>query len=347
MSLRNAAHRISIFLAALLLIVLIVPGTPAQLNEHGGWINGVTEPLWFASEGMSQAEIANVQSRWKMLQEENEAASARNEWAGDYYSGNGLHGGFLRWSHSGKFVLLHVNQCAAMVEGASYGQSEAHPSLIQFLPESNKHAPGAHGHMTKLPLLLKFIPVKWAGVHYLVLENKITAFGDSVAGLGVYNSISSIEEEEAISFVKMGDKSEGFSKTSPIVPPGYERFIKQPIDARITAVGSSYIKSERADEWYSDLITPVTINAGRAHGVKPRMEFYVIGSEAYDRFKVRRLGERSSQGVIIRSVRKRPGVSLNQWDDGAELVYAPITVGLQLSTSWHKYWESRPETSAK
>ena len=275
---------------ALLLISLLLSGfmtySQAQSVPDDRWANGVSEPWWFA-EKLSREDIATMQSRWSLIRDENQA----NEWAGDYFIGGDTHGSYLRWSAENGYVLVHVNKCEAKVESFEYGKVSASPTLIQFFPEFSKSDSG-HTHSSQHQTPTRWLPVKWRATHYLVPENGIAAFGDYVAGLGAYNfglgGAGMIEVSDF--FSKFTDEERDSAEGLPIVPPGYERFIKRPIDARITNVGRSYIRVDRENEWYNDLVTLVTVNVGRADGVKRRMTFHVLGSENSEMVKIRRVG---------------------------------------------------------
>jgi hypothetical protein len=66
------------------------------------------------------------------------------------------------------------------------------------------------------------------------------------------------------------------------------------------------------------------------------MTFHIRGSEAGETVKVTLVGKHSSEGIIVRYVRKRPGLKLNEWDDGIDDPDPVISIGWKLSTSPHK-----------
>ena len=123
----------------------------------------------------------------------------------------------------------------------------------------------------------------------------------------------------------------------PVVPPGYERFIRKPIVALITAVHKSYVKRNSENDWWDDLLTPVTINAGRAKGLLVKMSLRVISSRGVgngDEFvQVTQVSLHSAKGVIERPVRKRPCVKFSPADDCKNPDYQAIKTGWNLTTS--------------
>jgi hypothetical protein len=67
------------------------------------------------------------------------------------------------------------------------------------------------------------------------------------------------------------------------------------------------------------------------------MALHALDSDEYDeRVELTRVGRDYSLGIIVRSVRRRPGVPVNQWDDGRDDPPQPITVGWRLTTSLHR-----------
>jgi hypothetical protein len=267
-----------------LLIDAQAQSSSADLDSYARWVNGISEPWWF-SESLPQEDIAAVQRQWTAIGNENQV-SDNNLWTGDYFIGGDTHGSYLRWSRQNGFVLFHVDKCAARVMGFSFGKVISSPSLIEFLQERAASELPKHGHST-----LRFLPVIWRNDKYLVPENAIEDFADYVAGLGEYNDpnftliefqpfFSRSDRESAAVGLDVGRKKlSGF--VEPIVPPEYERFIKRPVDARITAKGKSYIRHNAENEWWDDLVIPVTIIGGSARGLKTNMSLRVVGREGF------------------------------------------------------------------
>src|SRR5258705_5765054 len=306
----------------------------ADLDSYARWVNGISEPWWF-SESLAQEDIAAVQRQWTAIGNENRV-SGNNLWTGDYFIGGDTHGSYLRWSRQNGFVLFHVDKCAARVMGFSYGKVISSPTLIEFLQERAASESPKHGHST-----FRFLPVTWRNDKYLVPDNAIEDFADYVAGLGEYNdpNFTLIEFQPFFSrpdreSAEVGDvgrkKRSGF--VEPIVPPGYERFIKRPVDAEITAKGKSYIRHNAENEWWDDLVVPVTINAGSARGLKTNMSLRVVGREGFV-IKTTKVRLHSASGVIEQPVRKRPCVKFAPTDDCKDLEYQPVKRGSRVTTN--------------
>jgi len=313
--------------------------TRAQLTQDGRWDNGISEPWWFTDETTRHDEIHKAQLRWQEIGAENSAAES-NEWAGDYFIGGETSGSYLRWSPQNGFVLMNVNKCAAYVRSFSYGEVKVTPASIEFYTAKSVKPSSLDEH-TPYQLPTRFLPVKWRGVAYLVPEKEMDDFGDYVAGLGSYNAGSAGYWSEGASFLyKLGVKETGSIDELPVVPRGYERFIKKPIEAKITAVGTRVVKrrQEQPDEdAYYQSEMPVTINAGKAEGVKPQMSFFVLVSGASEEVKIRKVREHSSLGVIIRFLKEDEDAPPVLWKDEEDMDYLPITVGWELTTSPFKF----------
>jgi hypothetical protein len=233
---------------------------------------------------------------------------------------------------------LHVNKCAALVEGLEYGEALFSPVLLQFVPKLNRQAAGSHKHSSNNSTPNRWLPVKWRGAHYLVPENQLAAFGDYAAGLGAYNAGLGMFFFERIEFFyKLEAREEGSPEELPVVPPGYESFVKKPIDARIITVGAGYRKIDRDNEWWDEYLIPVVINAGSTHGVKPKMLLRIprpVGSDsAEESVLIKRAGLRTSAGIIVRHIRKRPCVKIGEDDDCTEIEYSPVKAGWQVTTN--------------
>ncbi|MBV9958786.1 MAG: hypothetical protein JO360_10210 [Acidobacteria bacterium] len=320
--------RFLILLALALLINSSAGMCSAQADDR--WKNGIGEPWWFDPAPMTQAEIALAKSRWEMIAANRNATA--DEWAGDYSNGGDTHGSFIRWSPEAGFVLFRVDKCRATVMNLDYGRASASPTLIEFFLEVNKLMAGhRHAHAQRS---LRFVPVKWRGAHYLIPESEMDVFGDYVAGLGKYNDYGLSVFEWSPFFSKMGDSvDETPAQAWPQVPPGYERFLKHPIEGRITAIGRSYVRPDAENEWWDELLLPVTVNVGRAEGIKRGMKLLLTGPDDSEKIEIVRAGLHTSRGIIVRSVRKRPCVKFSEDDDCTGFDYEEIEIGRQISTS--------------
>ena len=313
-----------------------------ELDPQGRWINGITEPWWFP-DNISAEDIKSAQSVWSSIGKQ----TALDGLMGDYFIGSDTHGGYLRWM-DGRYVLFNVDKCQAKVMAFSYGTVVFSPDLVQLIPE--KKASGSTNHRHGPETKLRFLPVIWRNTRYLVPENEIAEFGNYVAGLGEYNSPDFIFLEFAQFFVKLRDTASsavedpgGIQRRRsdlfivPSVPQGYERFIKKPIDGNIVSRAKSYVRKNAENEWWDDLIIPVSINVGSANGLKEKMFLRVVGTDGFggnlEYVEITKVGFKLSRGIIARPIRKIPCIKFAPTDDCENPDYQAIKVGFRVTTN--------------
>jgi hypothetical protein len=312
-----------------LILCLDLPSAAQSQNYTFQWNNGVTESWWVDLNAITRPELDAGIERWRLIQAENDN-SRSHQWAGDYFSGSDTHGTYMRWSPQAGFVLAHVDKCAASLMGLSYGTVRISPTSVEFIFEYQRSL-RSHGHgqaHTPTLSIIKFVPIRWDNIQYLVREDEMADFGDYVGGFGRYN-----QEYGLLDYIPFFSRSIGEGENNyeglPQVPPGYERFIRRPIDAVITAVGRPRLRrsSDAVGTWHYWQHTPVSVNVGSANGVERGMFFRVLSSDQGETVKIVQVGRRSSTGVIIRWV-----------DENRRVMgrYPRIRVGWLLTTSIHR-----------
>jgi hypothetical protein len=342
-------------LLCLSLVVALADPVAAQLDQWGYWENGVTESWWLSSEDFTKEEAVAAVARWEKAGIEEQDAPG-TEWQGVYFSGDETHGTYVRWSPRGGFIIAHVDKCQARVMGLVYGRVEASPTLVQFFPEFSKTAPGAHGHShppTPRQAALRFVPVAWRGERLIVGEAEMNDFGDYAAGLGKYNYSSDFFYLSYTAFLTQRVKAKGSQSTTrteeetdraaaaPVVPPGYERFLKKPIEGAITAVGKrqvrdnySYQNPDGSGAAYARAsLTFVTVNVGVASGLKAGMFLRVAEPAEGDQLRIIRAGKHFSTAILARDL-DEAGVE-TFFDVGSEQPrrHSKVAAGWKLTTS--------------
>ncbi|HKO98870.1 MAG TPA: hypothetical protein VJU86_17855 [Pyrinomonadaceae bacterium] len=318
---------------------------PPDLDQYGRWMNKIGEPWWFP-ETLSKDLSAAAQLRWESIAASK--SSATNVWSGDYFKGGDTHGTYLRWSSAGGFVIFHVDKCAATVTGLSYGTVEASADHVKLLVEARGATSTGHVHSVATSESINLIPVIWRETRYLVWGNQIEEFSDYITGRGQFND-SSIYFEYLPFFAKSSDNSsiaEESGKSQPrnpnafegpLFPRGYEKFIKKPIDAIITARGKDFVRDNSDNEWWNDLIMPVSLSAGANQGLKIGMLLRVVGATGFgggeELVRITSVAHSSAKGVIERPIRKVPCVKIDVTDDCANPKYRPVRVGARLTTN--------------
>src|SRR5215471_911414 len=217
--------------------VLIAAQTPQadteRFDEYGRWIHGPGEPWSMSSEKYTSDQAKTFRKRWAILDEATKQAT--DEWAGEY----GMPGGetsveWLRWTPDSGFALLYASTCMAAVIHLSYGGVYADSAEVMLLPEISPLKPEERDEYFLAVLRAKYIPVKWDGVHYLVPEKDMKTFFDMFAGRLIQK-----DDDDAgwvQYFRKSDDDFEHESMDNVIVPYGYDKFVRKPINASITKV---------------------------------------------------------------------------------------------------------------
>lgn len=325
----------------------------AQIDKWGYWQNGVSEPWWFSTAQFTTQQADDAIARWTKIGEEIEGTRS-SEWIGSYFSGSDVHGTFLRWSHRNGFVMVHVDKCQAKVVGLTYGTVEIFPSAIEFFPQfrapGSGHA-GAHSH-ADTPRVTRFVPVKVDEAHLLVEQERMSAFGDYMAGLGRFNYsdfhysfvtefLTLSSRKETVADSEQFDEQQKKRQAPVIIVPGeYVHFVKKPIEATITRVGSrqnrktySYENSDGSGATYHEGVSlrTVIVSAGTAHGLRRGMFLNVVNPDEGERVRILRAGKFDSTGVIVRSLDENGGEV--PFDHETVQPYTAIAAGRKLTSS--------------
>jgi hypothetical protein len=324
---RRRTLRFKLLNVALALACLMMSATvcaaQTELDGDGRWHHNLGEPWWFSNEKYTEAEAAAAREKWQQIA--GVLKASRDEWAGDYSLGGDTFLHIIRWTPEGGYVSFNVNLCMATVRELDYGDVvSASPEQVEVISRRGTQA------ATKR----KYVKVKWGAQRYLIEEHAVSNFCDYVVGLGAYNGPNGIAGYD---FLSHSDDGDAPTAVLPTVPPEYRDYVRAPIDARIVKVGKSYVEVDPENDWWNELITPVTINVGSDKKLKRGMTLHILDSDEYDeRVEITRVGADYARGIIVRSVRKHPGVKVNEWDDGKDIPQQPISVGWRLTTSVHK-----------
>lgn len=277
----------------------------------------------------TQEEAAAARKKWKQI-EEDINRNGSNEWAGTYVLSTGeLHRAYLRWSPQSGFVSLGIYTCMASVTSVNYGGVKASVDSLELLgevPLRSKQTGNGSGTHAALPLPESYLFVKWGERHYLIHERSIANF---------YKYVSGLEEPDQDFFVKIDDIDKPI-EGMPVLPPGYERFVKKPIEATIIKVGVKKIKKIRSDDKtiHYESVTPITINIGRNYGVERGMSLYIIGSSTRETVEIVSVGESMSIAIITRSLDDDMKENYKDWDTGELKAYPEVSIGWKVTTSW-------------
>jgi hypothetical protein len=324
-------------LTTLWLLASTAPAQAQEFDEHGRWINGFTEPWFIESSDYSRDEIGSAITRWLQMGD----GANGDEWAGQYGTGGDTHGTYVRWSPEAGYVMLSVNKCEARVMSLDYGKVESSSGLVRFISGRAAHkaspADGDHSH-PRPPRISNFLTVKWRGSRYLVPEKELARFCDQAAGLGMYNSgiAAQLEELNYFEFFGKSYKKRGqVSEELPILPEGYEQFVKSPVEASVTAVGAKRTKRVTLEDgsFAYEAVRTLVLDAGSLNGVKRGMTLRLIESDEDSEVKITRVGKRSATGILVRHLDDNLNETYKNWETEQVRELPEVRVGWRLTTS--------------
>lgn len=308
-----------ILILILLFIGLHQTASVAQLNEHGRWKSDLYyEPVEINYRSYSESDFTDALTQLEAIKLENN--NSTDEWAGTYSAPSGeVNVIALRWSPQAGFVYLNFYTCLPELRGLDYGTVTATPSYVLLTSLSSKRG----GRVTK------YLPVKWGERHYLVPESEVAQFYKFVAGYGW-------KEDEYVffDFLLKNDDSEKPVAGMPVLPHGYERYVRKPVEATITEVIRREIKTAQSYDGSPayESHTFVRLDAGGADGVKRGMSLSVVGSEDHETVEIVRVGRHSSVGVLVRSLDENRQETYKNHRTDEIKPHPPVSDGWQLST---------------
>lgn len=307
-------------------------GAARERFEHG--FEGY-EP-WYLPEAVGKREAEALNSRWKALA--GELKSTADEFAGDYKEFGAMRHTYLRWAPGGGFVYLYVYEHYAVL-GFSYGKVTVTPSEIVFTVEREERASGRAAGVPR-----RWIAARWRDSNYLIPAKDIADFGNYVGGFEEYNDFNGPCCEFAPFLSDRARRDAGKDFERPSVPRRYARFMRRPIEAAVRFVGRKRVVENfglqgtlYGRHFDKASLTPVRIDAGRRHGVRPGLLFRLVGAPEGQYLLIRRAGPASSDGVVVKQVDDDGSETYYDFNSGAggpeRKVYPPVKVGTKVTTS--------------
>jgi hypothetical protein len=240
-------------------------------------------------EKLSEKALAAYGERENRIKEEL-AQLKDNQWAGEYYYGDGLgvNVELIIAPKSGFVFTWHG--CLGLYD-LNYGNVEWTDRKIKLLFEHSNKRKGFQGIAPEL------IPVKWGERHYLIPSNEVVKFTNAVNG--GFEPCSMFFCNRRF-LMKRGDEKKKV-KGQPNVPEEYRVYLlKKPIRLGIISIGESRIERAKNDPEFQYRITKVILNAGSAKGVWLGMKFHVYNpSNVSESAKVTKVEEEFSEAEIL------------------------------------------------
>jgi hypothetical protein len=263
----------------------------AQTNWDEKWEHDEREGWNLDFARYSREDVKAAQAKGESIDSENKKAK-EDEWAGSYsmVPGGEVSLENLRWSPQAGFVNVYVYTCESALRYLNFGSVTVSPTTVQMLPEY----PPASGRKTAQVEM--YVKVKWGDRHYLIEEDRLEDFCDSISGTGIH--------KEGILERGFWLKSSDWEKKThgqPLLPPEYKHLLKKPVDAKVIAVGNSYVERDEEYGCMKRTVTPVTLNVGSKSGVKAGMAFRVLSPKDVDYYfiKVLTVSPNTSSALYI------------------------------------------------
>ena len=201
-----------------------------------------------------------------------------SEWAGTYYSQDGLTAGtVLSWHPDIGFIIRWSTCSYGWRESANYGAATLKNGVLTLSPELTSGG----GSIYNIGRTL--VPVLWGQQHYFVWSNRLINFCYAV------NNSNNAPEINAF-FLKDVDREKPRGRF-PNVPPEYRKYLfGKPIIATISEI------KPNPEPWIQEL----TLNVGTADGVVPETKFYAYSPRnIYMLVEILEAGEHSSRAYVI------------------------------------------------
>ena len=312
-------------------LLVAVSASSAQTNWDEKWEHDDGEGWYLDYARYSREDVKAAQAKWKGIDAENKKAG-EDEWAGSYSMMPGFDVSFehLRWSPQAGFVDVYVYTCLPELRYLNFGSVTVSQTTVQMLPEY----PPKSGRKTAQVKM--YVKVKWGDRHYLIEEDRLADFCDSITGTGIY--------EEGVIERGFWLKSSDFEKATrgrPLLPPEYRHLLKKPVDAKVIAVGKSYVEQDEEYGCMKRTVTPVTLNVGSKNGVKTGIAFRVLTPKDvdYGYIKVLTVSPNTSSALFIPQGYKMcdegevpPADGQAEEQAEAEANEPPVAVGWKLTT---------------
>ena len=293
---------------------------------------------WHLPEETTREEAAALNVRWKALGEE--LKSGPGEFAGTYGDGGDTRQRYLRWAPGGGFVYLYVYEHFAVLD-FSYGRVEVTPTAVVFEVERERREVDAGKRPRVTPR--RWVAARWRLTNYFVPEKDIAEFGTYVGGFGRYNEFNGPCCDFTPFFRAEPGRAPEKSFDVPVVPAPYARLVRRPVETTITSLGRRRVvkdfrvEGELYSQWFERAsLTPVTVGAGRASGLKPGMLLRLADEPGGQYLKVTRVRASRSECVLIRRVEDDGRETFYDFAGGGQPLqkeFPPVSVGARVTSA--------------
>jgi hypothetical protein len=247
-----------------------------------------TRPRGNQQNNISKAALDAADDRRINIEKELEQIKSP-EWAGNYYSSHGLGFNFNIIIAPTSGFIYTWQGCLGLYD-LMYGQVIRENERVKLHIEYSNNSRDSHIDEIEL------FPVRWGERHYIIFANQMVDFCNAV------NSGMEPDARFRSRFLLKKEDEEKQVEGKPSIPAQYQEYLlSEPVNASILVVRPSHVRIPYGDPELSFRVYPVTLNAGRAEGIKIGMELHTYQPRNLQSAKIIKVEEHSSKAEIIQS----------------------------------------------
>ncbi len=247
-----------------------------ETEETQNWLqqyNGYSDSRLFHRYDLySKQDIASAKEKLALLFKD----QTESEWEGIYH-GIGSEVGFsqLRWSGKNGFLYFYIYTCLPELRQLNFGKVLDSLETVKFIPEYSENSPRKDSKAERL------VKVRWGKRNYLVEEDSLEVFYEKAVGIYVDpNNLTENDEYITPKWTNFWVKNDGENEPAglPVLPKGYEKYKRLPIQSKIISVGKRTTEEGKTlggINYGEGSFREVAIGAGRNDGVKAGMTFEI------------------------------------------------------------------------
>lgn len=295
-------------LVLMLSLVLFQIAFGQEFKEDENWINTSQPFLIQALKNYTKEDVIKAKEKLNLIKQ----SKIDTEWEGSYTQPQDMSDTQLLWSSTTGFVNYYIHTCTTELRTLNYGKVTDNTDSVTLITEKNQPPFFGTGKTGQV----KLIKVKWGDLRFLVEEEDLEVFCELAAGYYGSGKPETIEingesyqtqtaiwgdfwvKSEDTSWIKSEDTSKKKVFGLPILPKSYEKFVKQPIEAKIVSIGKHEKDAPTEEAVMNYSRRYVNIGAGKNLGIKAGMQFYVY--DLGERISIVEVKDKTSVGVLER-----------------------------------------------
>lgn len=237
------------------------------------------------------AEAADLRGR--RIQAELAELAGRHDWAGSYYSGDGLGVNVSLMLSPQSGYVFEWRGCLGVYD-RNYGNVDVVDGKLRLsftFPNKQEGFGGIPG---------KFVAVAWGERRYLVPADDMAGFCNEIN-----SGAEPRDEAHGMYLLRRGDEKIEVTGRPRLPEEFVPYLLDRPLEARIVAVKNTTTRPGIADWRFRD--TLVIVSAGKKHRVFPGMELHVVApANMVEWATVTKVGENTAEAVITQNRDNEP-----------------------------------------